>query len=119
MKTLVTALLILCCASALAAGYLTPLGSGVTIQKILAHENGGFTIWVDSASVSNPDGCGDTSKLHVRASTPGHDTMLSVALAAYISGRKVGMWSRTGCDIIPFWGGLHTRPIVSDLWITD
>lgn len=120
MKTLlILVAMIVVSPAAFANGYLVPLGSGVTIQKIHAHENGGFTMWVNPASVSNPDNCGDTTLLHVPASTPGHDTMLSVALAAYMSGRKVGMWSRYGCAIIPFWGGSTTRPQVSDLWITD
>ena len=105
--------------AAFASGYLSPSGSGVSIQKIHAHENGGFTMWVHPAHVSNPDGCGGTSLLHVPASTPGYDTLLSVALAAYVSGRKLGLYSRYGCAVIPFWGGTTTRPLVSDLWITD
>jgi hypothetical protein len=102
--------------SAFAAGYLTPYGTGVVIQKMTMHGNNGVTLWV--AGITNPDSCGDSGLVHLKGDLPGHNLMVSAAMAAYHSGKKVGLWS-TGCEIIPFWGGTVTRPIIHTLWITD
>ena len=110
-------ILLLLPATAFSSGYLTPLGTGVDVSRIHAHENGGFTMWVDPSSIANPDSCARTDKVHVKPTTPGYDTLLSVALSAYVSGNKIGMWSHHGCAIIPFWGGPNSFPIVSDLWM--
>ena len=115
---LITSLLILALStSSLASGYLVTLGSGVTIDKIHAHGNGAITLWVNPASLSNPDGCGGTDKVHIKA-VGNYQTIVSVALTAYTANKKLGLWS-TGCEIIPFWGGSTTFPIVNNVWITD
>jgi len=44
--------------------------------------------------------------------------MVSVALAAYMGGKKIGIWS-SGCQIIPFWGGTKKYPRGNEIWITD
>jgi hypothetical protein len=106
----------LLCQPTLAAGYLTPNGTGVTINKMTMHANGGVTLWV--SGVTNADNCGDSTLVHLKGDLPGHNHMVSAAMAAYLSGKKVGLWS-TGCDIIPFWGGTTTRPIIHTLWITE
>ncbi len=101
---------------AISSGYLTPYGTGVTIEKYTVHANGGMTLWV--SGLDNPDNCGDTRRAHLRGVLPGHKQMMSAAMAGYASGKKIGLWSR-GCDIIPFWGGTATRPIIDTLWVTD
>ena len=97
-------------------GYLTPYGTGVTIEKYTMHSNGGMTLWV--SGLDNPDNCGDTSLVHLRGTLSGHKLMASAVMAAYASGKKIGLWS-TGCATIPFWGGTTTRPIIHTLWVTD
>ncbi len=104
--------LLLLSQSVFASGYLTPLGSGVTIQKFLMHGNGGMTLWV--SGVTNPDNCGDTGLVHLKGDLPGHRNMVSAAMTAYAAGKKIGLWS-AGCEFIPFWGGSTTRPIISTL----
>ena len=98
------------------SGYLIPNGAGVKINKITMHGNGGATLWV--SGLSNPDNCGDVKLAHLKGDLPGHSNMVSTALTAYASGKKIGLWS-TGCEIIPFWGGTVTRPIIHTLWITE
>lgn len=99
-----------------ASGYLTPYGTGVKVNKITVHGGGGATLWV--SGISNPDECGDTGLVHIKGDLPGQATMISTVLTAYSSGKKIGLWSN-GCEVIPFWGGTTTRPLVHTLWITD
>lgn len=104
--------------NAFASGYLVPLGQGVTIQKVHAHGEGGVTLWVGSSEIQNPDSCDRLDKVHIKPTEPGYQTMLTVAMTAYASNKKVGFWS-PNCAIIPFWGGTKTFPIVNNLWITE
>jgi hypothetical protein len=99
-----------------ASGYLTELGQGVSVNRYLIHSGGGMTIWV--SGISNPDGCGGSDRVHLKGDLPGHDKMVAAVLAASTSGKKVGFWS-SGCEVIPFWGGSQTIPIVSDLWVVE
>jgi hypothetical protein len=99
-----------------ASGYLTPYGQGVIIQKYTMHGDGGMTLWV--SGISNPDNCTDINLVHIKPTAPGYNGMISAAMAAYASGKKIGFWSN-GCDVIPFWGGTATKPIVHTLWVTD
>jgi len=99
-----------------ASGYLTPYGQGVTIQKYTMHGDGGMTLWV--SGISNPDNCTDTNLVHIKSTMPGYNGMVSAAMAAYASGKKIGLWSN-GCEVIPFWGGSATKPIIHTLWVTD
>ena len=111
-----TLLILLLPAASFASGYLTPLGSGVEVSHIHVHSGGGFTMWVNSNDIQNPDVCARTDKVHVKPTLAGYDGLLSLALAAYTSGHKIGMWS-TGCEIIPFWGGTKKFPAANNLWI--
>lgn len=99
-----------------ASGYLTDLSSGVSVTRYLMHSTGGMTIWV--SGISNPDGCGGTDRVHLKGDLPGHDKMVAAVLAASASERKVGFWS-SGCEVIHFWGGTQTVPIVADLWVVE
>ena len=90
------------------SGYLTPLGTGVEIHKIHAHPTGAITLWVNGAGIANPDNCGSTNLVHIEA-TGGYETLVSMALTAYVSGKKIGLWS-TQCSTIPFLGGADNLP---------
>lgn len=98
------------------SGYLVPLGQGITVQKYHMHGGGGMTLWV--SGINNPDNCTGTDKVHIRGNLTGYNQMAAAVMAAYISGKKIGLWS-TGCSVIPFWGGATTYPIINDLWVTD
>ena len=117
MQRLTLLLILLFPVSALPAGYLTPLGTGIEIYKIHGHPDGAITLWIVSSSISNPDNCGRTDLVHIKAAG-GHETQVSMVLTAYASGKKIGLWS-TGCEYIPFWGGPNTVPVVNNIWITD
>jgi len=111
------AALIFSSANSFASGYLTPYGTGVPVEKIHFHSNGAITLWV--SNLNNPDACDSVSLVHIKATHPAIDKMTSAALAAYLSGKKIGLWTNYPCEVIPFWGNGVTRPIISDLWITD
>ncbi|PHR54845.1 MAG: hypothetical protein COA47_14870 [Robiginitomaculum sp.] len=98
------------------SGYLTPLAEGVSINKYLLHRSGEMTIWVTNTSISNPDNCTNTDRVHIRASLAGSQNMIAAVMTAYASGQKVGFHS-SGCSVIPFWGGTQTVPIISEIWV--
>ena len=64
----------------------------------------------------NPDVCGSIGLIHIKADHQGFKTISSSALTAFVSGKKIGVYS-SGCEILPFWGGTVTRPIVRELWV--
>jgi len=117
VKLLILFLIMFFPVSSFSSGYLTPLGTGIEVQKIHAHSNGSITLWVLSSSIANPDNCGRTDKVHIKA-VGEYKTLVSMVLTAYASGKKIGLWSN-GCEIIPFWGGSLTFPVVNNIWITD
>ena len=117
-----TKLIIIClmlfghCANA--AGYLTDLNMPeVTITKVFSHQNGAVTLFV-SGIPANPDSCNDITHVHIKADNLGLKNIAASALTAFAAGKKVGLYT-SGCEIIPFWGGTNTRPIITDLWISD
>jgi len=102
-----------------AYGYLTKLiGPGVSINKYFVHNGGGVSLILNENFPLNPDDCGDTKHVFIKGDRAGHKAMISAALAAFASGKKIGLHSY-GCEIIPFWGGTVTRPIVSELWVFE
>jgi len=103
--------------SAFSSGYLTPLGTGIAIDKVHANADGSITLWINSSSISNPDNCGRTDKVHIKA-IGGYETLVSVVLTAFAMEKKLGLWSN-GCEIIPFWGGTLTFPVANYVWVTD
>lgn len=101
-----------------ASGYLTPFtNTGVKISHFFTHSNGGVTLLL-SGTITNPDGCQVTSRVHLKGDLEGHKTMTSAALAAFASGKNIGLWS-SGCENIPFWGGGIQTPIIANLWIVN
>jgi hypothetical protein len=105
-----------------ASGYLTTLRTGIEVTDYMVNNNtgsgtsGGLTIWV--SGISNPDGCTGTDKVHIKNSAPGYKEMVAAVLSAVALGKKIGFHS-SGCEILPFWGGGVTYPMVSDIWIVN
>ncbi|AQW61489.1 MULTISPECIES: hypothetical protein [Vibrio] len=101
------------------AKYFTALNSeGVEITRIHNHANGGLTLYI-SGSIVNLDNCTVTSRVHLKGDLKGHDNMVSAALMAFATGKRIGLHA-SGCEIIPFWGtsgGL--TPVISDLWVLN
>ena len=103
----------------LSYGYLTNLydkNGGVTIKQYFVHHNGGVSLILNENLPHNPDNCNVTNHVFIKGDKPGHKLMVSAALAAFSSGKKIGLHS-FGCEILPFWGGSQTRPTVSELWV--
>lgn len=100
-----------------ASGYLSPLASnGVSISSYFVHSSGAVTLMLNSVTPSNPDSCAVTTRVHLKGNLDGHQNMVAAALAAFASGKKVGLYS-SGCESIPFWGGNIQTPIISNLWV--
>jgi len=118
VKRLLVSFIILLATNVHSAGYLTNLNSPkISITKIFSHSNGAITLFVTGVDL-NPDECGLVSHLHIKADNLGFKNMLSLALSAQATGKKIGVYS-SGCEVIPFWGGTVKRPIVRELWISN
>ena len=119
IKLLIACLLTLCSSHLFAYGYLTDLnGPGVRIERYFVHHAGGVSLLLKDALPHNPDGCGSTKHVFIKGDKPGHQVMVSAALAAFAAGKKIGLHGY-GCEIVPFWGGTSTRPTVSELWVFE
>ncbi len=90
-------------------------GPGVEITKILAHESGAVSLYI-SGPVQNLDQCTSTFRVYIPSDIPGKGAMLSTALMAFASGRKIGIHG-SGCSTTVFWGGTVDVPIVNNLWV--
>ena len=117
-KYLLAAFIFTLSSQALAYGYITGHGYGIDIEKFHVHNGGGITLWVDSSRMMNPDNCTHKDKVFISASDEGYDVAVSVVLAAYMGGKKIGFWS-PGCTTLPFWGGTNTYPRANNIWISD
>jgi hypothetical protein len=116
-KTLFALLTLSISSYASAYGYLTDLGGpGVTIKRYFVHNEGGVSLILNENLPHNPDGCRLTNHVYIKGDKQGHKAMVSAALAAFASGKQIGLHGY-GCEIIPFWGGTVTRPTVSELWV--
>ena len=110
--------------SANASGYLTAFGTGVPVTDYMVNNNvgnGGTNIGLtlfNPSTVNNPDGCGSTSLLHIKSSAPGYKEMVAAVMSATASGKKLGFHA-VGCELLPFFGGTTTYPIISDLWVVN
>ncbi len=98
------------------AKYVTPLnGPGVDITRFFVHESGAVSLYI-SGSTINSDGCTSTFRVYIPHDVAGKDTMLSAALMAFASGKKIGIHG-SGCSTTAFWGGTKDVPIVNNLWV--
>ena len=96
--------------------YLTSFsGPGVTINRYFVHTGGGLSLLLNE-NIPLSSNCNVTNHVYIKPETPGFDVMASAALAAFAVGREIGLHG-DGCELIPFWGGTQTRPIVTDLWV--
>jgi hypothetical protein len=117
MKIRLFVVILILLASAIShARYVTHLnGPGVEITRFFAHGNGGVTLYI-SGSIQNLDECNTTYRVYIPHDLPGKDTIVSTALMAYASGRKIGLHG-SGCSTTPFWGGSGGEvPIINNLW---
>jgi hypothetical protein len=97
------------------AKYFTDYSAGVTINRIHAHSSGGVTLHI-TGEVRNLDNCPITERVHIKADLVGSKNLIAHAMMAFASGKKVGLHA-SGCEIIPFWGGIHLTPIINNLWV--
>ncbi|MFL0800359.1 MAG: hypothetical protein K6L80_07930 [Agarilytica sp.] len=98
------------------AKYITHLsGPGVDVTRVFVHQSGAVSIYI-SGEVANLDECTSTFRVYIPETVAGKDAMLSVALMAHASGRKIGMHG-SGCSTTQFWGGTVDVPIVNNLWV--
>ena len=96
--------------------YLTSIGGpGVTINRYFVHNGGGLSLLLNE-NIPRPSNCTVTNHVYIKPETPGFKIMASAALAAFAAGKKIGLHG-DGCELLPFWGGTQTRPIVTDLWV--
>ncbi len=102
--------------TSLFAAYVTPLnGPGVDITRVFSHENGALTLYI-SGDVQNLDQCTATYRVHIPHDIAGRDTIVSTALTAFASGKKIGLHA-SHCSTTPFWGGTVDVPIINNLWV--
>ena len=118
IKQLICAISLVALANiAVAGGYLTNFSSeGVTITKYFVHSNSAITFFV-SGTVNSND-CSSGNQVHIRTDTAGRDEMISAVMLAFASGKKIGLYY-SRCEVLPFWGGTNTYPIISDLWVIN
>lgn len=96
--------------------YVTQLNTeGVEITKFFTHGNGAISLYI-SGAVENLDECTSTFRVYIPHDIAGKDTMVSAALMAFASGKKVGFHG-SGCSTTTFWGGTVDVPIIDNLWI--
>lgn len=69
-----------------------------------------------SKPVKNLDQCSSTFRVFIPQDLPGKDVLVSAAMMAFSSGKKVGFHG-SGCSTTVFWGGIVDVPIINNLWI--
>lgn len=98
------------------AKYVTSLGGpGVEITRFFTHQNGAVSLYI-SGPVLNSDECTSTFRVYIPHDLPGKDTMVSAAMMAFVSGKKIGLHG-SGCSTTRFWGGTVDVPIINNLWV--
>jgi len=117
MKKVFFALLVIIgLSSSAVAKYVTPLsGPGVDVDRVFIHSSGAISIYITGETL-NLDQCKSTFRVFIPHDLPGKDAMLSTALFAYASGKKIGIHG-SGCSTTSFWGGTVDVPIVNNLWV--
>ncbi|MCG7535190.1 hypothetical protein [Pseudoalteromonas sp. OOF1S-7] len=97
-------------------GYMTGLyDTTATVSGVFVHSNGGVTLFVKGLE-RKAGSCDNIGNVHIRADNPAKSHFLSVALTAFAAEQKIGLYM-AGCEVIPFWAGTATYPIISELWI--
>ena len=104
-----------------ASGYLTSMGQGVVVTSYVMNNSvppgsgTGMTLFV-SGTISNPDACVATDKIHIPSTVPNDSTLVAAVMSAVAAGQSIGFWS-SGCSVISFWGGSVTYPQAWTLWV--
>ncbi len=120
MKNIFNLLVALFITSGASGQYFTPLGGpGVQVTRFFTHSGGGVTLYI-SGEVKNLDDCPVTTRVHLKGDLPGHQNMISAALMAFASGKRIGLHA-SGCEYIPFWGGSGGGqvPVINNLWVFE
>lgn len=117
MRIILTAILgmLLVCHPAQAKYVASLNGPGVEVSRVFIHESGAISLYIAGDTV-NLDECTSTFRVFIPQTVEGKEAMLSVALAALSSGRKIGIHG-SGCGTTAFWGGTVDVPIVNNLWM--
>lgn len=116
MKKILICLMLFLVVTPTYAKYITALyGGGVSIERVFVHESGAVSIYINGGIV-NLDQCTSTFRVYIPATAKAKDEMLSLALFAYASGKRVGFHG-SGCSTTPFWGGTQDVPVVNNMWV--
>ena len=77
-------IVILCLFSAIsyAAGYITPLGTGVKIDKVQILGSSGMVIWLKEDMPNNPDNCSQKKRLQIKSDISQYDAMVGSCLVS-------------------------------------
>jgi len=89
--------------------------SGWRTIKQVQIEGASYVVIHPTTAWDNPDSCGTGAYAIIPLTDNTSDKKLSVALTAYMSGKKLGLWF-TGCKQTP-WG--VTAPIIYTLSVGD
>ena len=116
IKNLLLCLALLLTVCSAEAKYITALnGQGVLIERVFVHESGAISIYI-AGELKNLDNCTATFRVYIPPTATAKDEMLSLALFAYASGKRVGFHG-SGCSTTSFWGGTQDVPIVNNMWV--
>ena len=116
MKKILICLMLFLVTNSVHAKYITALnGAGVTIERVFVHESGAVSIYINGG-IANLDQCTSTFRVYIPPTAKSKDEMLSLALFAYASGKRVGFHG-SGCSTTPFWGGTQDVPVVNNMWV--
>lgn len=116
MKKFLICLMLFLATSSAHAKYITALnGAGVSIERVFVHESGAVSIYI-SGDIVNLDQCTSTFRVYIPPTAIAKGEMLSLALFAYASGKRVGFHG-SGCSTTPFWGGTQDVPVVNNMWV--
>jgi hypothetical protein len=98
------------------AKYVTTLsGPGVEITKVFTHSSGAVSLYI-SGETTNLDECTSTFRVYIPHDLNGRQNLVSAALMAFASGKKIGLHA-SHCSTTTFWGGTVDVPIVDNLWV--
>jgi hypothetical protein len=113
---LVVLLFTLIVSSSSFAKYVTTLsGPGVEITKFFTHSNGAVSLFIVGVT-KNLDECTSTFRVYIPHDLDGRHNLVSAALMAFASGKKIGLHAST-CSTTAFWGGSVDVPIIDNLWV--
>jgi len=110
MKRICFVLMLLLCEHANAGG-----GSGFRNISSIKIEGSSFIMIHATSAWSNPDGCSKSDQAMVLMSDNARQEKLSLAISAYMSGKKIGFWL-SGCSQTP-WG--YSVPNVYTMTVSD